>query len=176
MRFRIVSLAVVGALLSSSVTHAAAVTSTHSQHSSHRSHSSAIAGKHRRLVAKVLRVAPADEYFGRLKMSILGIRNELHDLAAKAAFSPEKSEDVLRPAGFVEDALHDWEHKYPSDPWLAKDVFQLTQLYSEVHTQNGSRCKDRTMKWSLGRYGHTRYAALARTQFAASTQVAVPLK
>lgn len=114
-------------------------------------------------VTKVLRVAPADEYFGRLKMSILGIRNQLRDLDARLQYTPEKSSDVLGSAAYVEDALHDWEHKYPADPWLAKDVYQLTSLYSHVHTDEGHRCENRTMQWLLGRYGKTRYAHEART-------------
>ena len=57
-----------------------------------------------------IRVAPADEYFGRMKMSILGIRNQLHDLDLRLHYTPEKSEDVMGSAAFVEDALHDWEH------------------------------------------------------------------
>ena len=34
------------------------------------------------------RVAPADEYFGRLKMSILGIRNTIRDMGLKADADP----------------------------------------------------------------------------------------
>jgi hypothetical protein len=112
----------------------------------------------------VLRVAPADEYFGRLKMSILGIRNQLHDLDARLQFSPEKSEDVIGSASMVEDALHDWEHKYPADPWLAKDVFELTQMYSRIHTTHGRQVTAHTLHWLLQRYGKTRYASQAKTQ------------
>jgi hypothetical protein len=126
-------------------------------------HARAAAHSHLK-VAKVLRVAPADEYFGRLKMSILGIRNQLHDLDTRLQYTPEKSADVLGSAAYVEDALHDWEHKYPGDPWLAKDVFQLTQLYSHVHSNEGHRCASRTLHWLLGRYGKSRYAAQARTE------------
>ncbi|HEY9180755.1 MAG TPA: hypothetical protein VIO32_08535, partial [Candidatus Baltobacteraceae bacterium] len=76
-----------------------------------------------------MRVAPADEYFGRLKMSILGIGNQLRDLALRLQYTPDKSEAILGSAAMVEDAMRDWEHKYPGDPWLAKDVYQLTSLY-----------------------------------------------
>lgn len=129
----------------------------------HVKHHAAVAHHSKLQVTKVLRVAPADEYFGRLKMSILGIRNQLRDLDARLQYTPEKSADVLGSAAYVEDALHDWEHKYPTDPWLAKDVYQLTSLYSHVHTGEGQRCETRTMHWLLGRYGKTRYAHEART-------------
>ncbi len=73
------------------------------------------------------RVAPADEYFGRLKMSILGVRNQLKDLTAKVQFAPDRGGDILGAATMVEDAIRDWEHKYPQDSWLPKSVFLLSQ-------------------------------------------------
>jgi hypothetical protein len=112
----------------------------------------------------VVRVAPADEYFGRLKMSILGIRNQLHDLALRLQFAPDKGEDVLGSAVMVEDAMRDWEHKYPADPWLPKSVYDLTSLYANVHTAHGHSDASRCLRWLLGRYGRTRYGAMARAQ------------
>jgi hypothetical protein len=117
-------------------------------------------------VTKVLRVAPADEYFGRLKMSILGIRNQLRDLALRVQYAPEKSVEVLGPAGFVEDAISDWEHKYPSDPWLPRNVFLLERLYSQIHTDEGQHRTSRTLHWLLARYPHTWYGKQAKTELA----------
>jgi hypothetical protein len=117
-------------------------------------------------VTKVVRVAPADEYFGRLKMSILGIRNQLRDLDLREQYTPEKTADVLGPAGFVEDALHDWEHKYPSDPWLPRNVFLLERLYSKVHSSDGQHCTSRTLHWLLARYPRTWYGKEAKTELA----------
>ena len=112
-----------------------------------------------------IRVAPADEYFGRLKMSILGIGNQLRDLALRLQYTPGQGEAILGSAAMVEDALRDWERKYPQDPWLAKDVYQLTSLYSHVHTAHGHSCAARSLHWLLVRYGRTRYGALARAEF-----------
>lgn len=113
---------------------------------------------------QVIKVAPADEYFGRLKMSILGIRNQIRDLGLRLQYSPDKSEDVLGSASMVEDAMRDWEHKYPADPWLAKSVYELTDLYARVHTAHGHESAARALRWLLGRYGHTPYGAQARLQ------------
>ena len=113
-----------------------------------------------------MRVAPADEYFGRLKMSILGIRNQLHDLDLRLQYDPTKSEDVLGAAAFVEDALRDWEHKYPADPWLAKSIYQLSALYSHVHTDHGQQNAARVVRWLLTRYARTPYASQARGEMA----------
>jgi hypothetical protein len=130
-----------------------------------KSHAKAVA-HHAFHVTKVIRVAPADEYFGRLKMSILGIRNQLHDLALRVQYAPEKSGDVLGSAGFVEDAISDWEHKYPSDPWLPRNVFLLERLYSQVHTDEGQRRTARTLHWLLARYPRTWYGKEAKTELA----------
>ncbi len=70
-------------------------------------------------------------------MSILGIRNQLRDSRSALQYAPDKGDDVLGAAAFVEDALHDWEHKYPADPWLAKSVFDLTSLYAQRPTPHG---------------------------------------
>jgi hypothetical protein len=116
--------------------------------------------------APVIRVAPADEYFGRLKMSILGIRNQLRDLGLRLQYAPDREADVLGAAGFVEDALHDWEHKYPSDPWLAKSVYQLTSLYARIHSAEGQQNATRAFHWLQARYAKTTYAAQARVELA----------
>jgi hypothetical protein len=97
-------------------------------------------------------------------MSILGIRNQLRDLALRLRYSPEKSEDVLGSAAMVEDAMRDWEHKYPADPWLAKSVYELTQLYARVHTSHGHASAARALRWLLGRYGRTAYGVQARVR------------
>lgn len=127
----------------------------------------AVHSKPHKAVVTLPRVAPADEYFGRLKMSILGIRNQLHDLDMKLQFTPEKSEDVIGAASMVEDALHDWERKYPMDPWLPKDVFQLTVMYARIHTDHGREVASRAMHWLLVRYGKSPYAHQAKTQLGA---------
>src|SRR5450755_610498 len=61
------------------------------------------------------RVAPADEYFGKLKMSILGIRNTIRDLQANIEIDQARWTGLVNKADFTEDAVHDWEHKYPKD-------------------------------------------------------------
>lgn len=99
-------------------------------------------------------------------MSILGIRNQLHDLDLRLQFQPANSEDVIGSAAMVEDALHDWERKYPSDPWLAKDVFQLAQLYAHIQTEHGHQVAVRAVRWLYTRYAKTPYAAQAKIQLA----------
>lgn len=110
------------------------------------------------------KVAPADEYFGRLKMSILGIRNELHDLDQRLTFSPDKSDDVLGSAAFVENAIKDWEHKYPADPWLAKSVYELDHLYARIHSPAGHAKAVTTLHWLVARYRRSPFCTTAAAE------------
>jgi hypothetical protein len=73
-------------------------------------------------------MAPADEYFGRFKMSILEIRNRLD------AMDRLLDEEMLRPGTVQEldnirDAILDWKHKYPRDPWLHRSLERLAKEY-----------------------------------------------
>ncbi len=103
-----------------------------------------------------IKVAPADEYFGRLKLSILGIRNTLKDLALKADYHPTTAESIFGSAAFAEEALREWEHKYPRDPWLAKTVAGLVHMYSKVPTPAGRAKMHAALAWLTSRYGTTR--------------------
>ncbi|GAC1498518.1 MAG: hypothetical protein NVS1B14_01560 [Vulcanimicrobiaceae bacterium] len=121
-----------------------------------------------------VKVAPADEYFGRLKLSILGIRNTLKDLALKADYHPTTAESIFGSAAFAEDALREWEHKYPRDPWLAKTVAGLVHMYSKVPTPAGRAKMHAALAWLTSRYGSPRgLVAAASAEVTAADQVPV---
>ncbi|MDP9017207.1 MAG: hypothetical protein M3N19_02665 [Candidatus Eremiobacteraeota bacterium] len=82
--------------------------------------------------AAATRLAPADEYFGRLKMSILGIRNQLAALEIKAGFRGENRSALLGQATFIEDAMREWSAKYPGDPWIPKFRHRLSVVYVRI--------------------------------------------
>ncbi len=119
-------------------------------------------------------VAPADEYFGRLKMSILGIRNTLKDLAQKAEYNPANPEQIFGTAAYAEESLHEWEHRYPADPWLAKSVAGLVHMYSRVPTAAGRAKMHAALAWLEGRYAKTKsIVAGARMEAEAADKAAV---
>jgi hypothetical protein len=122
--------------------------------------------RHRKSQRHVQRskVAPADEYFGRLKMSILGIQNEIRDLSARLRFDSSQSQSAFGPASLLEDAIRDWERKYPADPWLAKSVYGLQRIYAQIQTTQAQHRADSTLHWLLARYGSSPFAAEARLQ------------
>jgi len=81
------------------------------------------------------RVAPADEYFGRLGMSILGIRNKLNDISARLDVDSDNGPDQLAGAENVEDAIRDWAQKYPQDTWLDRSAVSLERVYARIETE-----------------------------------------
>jgi hypothetical protein len=108
-------------------------------------------------------VAPADRYFGRLQLSILGVRNSLHDLAQQVAAHPEDAAHVYDKVVFVDDALHDWANKFPNDPWIPKYAYALSEVYRTIDTENARVRKNDTLDWLISMYPKSEYAQVART-------------
>ena len=59
--------------------------------------------------------APADEYFGPFKESVLEIRNRLMTFERDADWHLRRH---VRGIDNLEVAIEDWYRKYPRDPWL----------------------------------------------------------
>jgi hypothetical protein len=72
-------------------------------------------------------VAPADRYFGRLKLSYLTINNTFQH-AAISAGNHTTDPRIAHKIDFAMEALNDWERLYPRDPHLPRSYFlgQLT--------------------------------------------------
>ena len=107
-------------------------------------------------------VAPADEYFGRQRLSILGMRNMLHDLQRDAQNGSKDDASVVNSARAVEDALHDWQARYPLDPWLPRYIYQLDGLYHRVDSDEAHERAERVHSWLVSAYPHSTYARHAR--------------
>jgi hypothetical protein len=102
--------------------------------------------------------APADEYFGHQKFSILGIRNALHDLNIRYDGTAERTPFLYSNAAGLEDAMRDWDKKYHGDLWLAHYMFQLDQLYMRVPAQLGHQKVDTMSHWIVTAYPNTYYS------------------
>ncbi|MBV9440670.1 MAG: hypothetical protein JOZ24_11820 [Candidatus Eremiobacteraeota bacterium] len=107
-------------------------------------------------------LAPADRYFGRLKMSILGVRNSLNDLSARADAHPEDADHIFDKAVLVEDALRDWQTQFPNDPWIPKYAYALSQLYAKLNTDAARERGNDARDWLIARYPRSEYAQLPR--------------
>ncbi len=72
--------------------------------------------------------APADEYFGPYKQSVIEIRNRLSDYDAldpRAMLDPS----VGGYLDHLQVAVRDWQQKYPRDPWLPRIWAHLIREY-----------------------------------------------
>jgi len=91
-------------------------------------------------VANVVRpaVAPADEYFGPTKMSVLGIRNTIQDTQIRASGDPDHQ--MIRYWGalsLTQRALADWAVRYPHDTWIPRNALLMARLFDHMHTAAG---------------------------------------
>lgn len=100
-------------------------------------------------------------------MSILGVGNTLRDLSAKAERRAASPENIAHNTMLAEDAIHDWEAKYPRDPWLARDVAKLVHIYSEVGSETGRHRMHACLFWLEHRYrSHQNLIAAERVEVA----------
>lgn len=91
-------------------------------------------------------LAPADEYFGRMKMSILGISNTIHDAGVHldAGANPTI---VANSLAWAEDAIGDWSRRYPRDPWIPRSLAALRLTYARIPTPWGQESARRVAVW-----------------------------
>jgi len=78
--------------------------------------------------------APGDEYFGRMKMSFLGINNTYHDEGIRAGDYTTNS-GIITKVAFADEALDQWASRYPQDPQLARSYFLAVQTHKKIYTQ-----------------------------------------
>ncbi len=113
-------------------------------------------------------LAPADEYFGRFRISVLGISNMIKDGGDRLADGSDPAAVLDGPLAFVTDAIHDWEHRFPNDPWIAKDLYKLEGAYLKAGSDRGNDLARRTVAWLVHDYPNAAYVADARSQLAAA--------
>ncbi|PZR56707.1 MAG: hypothetical protein DLM50_07700 [Candidatus Meridianibacter frigidus] len=115
--------------------------------------------------AKPVRKAPADEYFGRMKWSYIGINNMAHDETIRAgAYTIDSAE--INKAQFGDDALADWERKYPDDPQLPRSIYLMAKLYSKIWTLSGQSQAVYYLQRLQNRYPNTYFGKTVKAQLA----------
>ncbi len=108
--------------------------------------------------------APADEYFGRLGMSVLGVRSKVKDLGLDADLHPEHDQAILNNALWVEDAMRDWAKKYPFDRWLPRYASALEQMYEEIPGDAAHKRAVKQVDYITAYFPQTLYARIGRAQ------------
>ena len=114
------------------------------------------------------KVAPADEYFGRLKMSILGIRNTIKDQGLKVDADPTRGDAIVSTCSLTEDALHDWEKKYPRDSWLPGSILTLERLYAKIDSDVARAKAKATMLWLVRDYPKSPQGKVGKVELASN--------
>jgi hypothetical protein len=119
-------------------------------------------------------LAPADEYFGPMKLSILGIRNTIRDLGLKYDADPSKGDATIASAAFAEKAIRDWQKRYPRDTQLPRNIYFLEHLYAKIQTPQGSQKTYATETWLFTAYGTSAQARQLRREIAAAKNAPPP--
>jgi hypothetical protein len=99
-------------------------------------------------------------------MSVLGIRNTIKDVGANLDIDQTRWTQLASKAAFAEDAVRDWEHKYPQDTWLAKTVFALERMYAKLDSDEGRKRSIAAMKWLVHDFPKSWYGKTGRKELA----------
>jgi hypothetical protein len=108
--------------------------------------------------------APADRYFGKLKMSALRVRYETMQLKKRYETHELTGDQTVHLLVLTEDAFDDWSRQYPKDPWLASTGYAMAHLYEELP---GKLARDRAVKlfvYVKTSFPSTRYAEESRNE------------
>jgi hypothetical protein len=109
--------------------------------------------------------APGDEYFGRMKLSYLGIDNTYKDGAISAgAYTTDPK--LVAKLDFATDALQRWAAKYPNDPQLPRTYFLGVQVLRKVYTQPEQQTTWQFMQILVTKYGNTYFGKTIKASIA----------
>ncbi|MBD5654795.1 MAG: hypothetical protein IAI50_06390 [Candidatus Eremiobacteraeota bacterium] len=105
---------------------------------------------------RLTRTAPADEYFGNLKFSPIGVRNEVVRINKylDRGWGVRMEGDALH----VDDAVEDWQKQYPHDLTLPATLLDAFQLLQRVETEKTKDAAARVKTLLLVQYPGSRQA------------------
>jgi hypothetical protein len=116
--------------------------------------------------AQIAKAAPADEYFGPLGLSVIGIQNSLTHAAIRLDRIGQGDGDALHSVGLVEKSIRDWETRYPGDVWLPKTVLALHRVYRRIASQAAEERAMDCAAWLLAKYPDSGEARTLRAELA----------
>jgi hypothetical protein len=116
---------------------------------------------HARRVALAL-LAPADEYFGPLKQSILGIRNSIRTMGWRYDVNHGIGSQTVASAALTEAAIREWAQRYPRDHDVPVAIFNLQRLYAKILTEPAQGKAKATADWLFSAYGKSPQAKSLR--------------
>lgn len=108
--------------------------------------------------------APADRYFGKLKMSALRVRYETMQLKKRYETHQLRADETIHLLVLTEDAFDEWSRLYPKDPWLASTGFAMAHLYEELPSRLSHDRAVKLFAYVKTSFPNTRYAAESRSE------------
>jgi len=124
--------------------------------------------------AKLLLLAPGDEYFGTMKLSVIGIRNTLHDDGLRYDFNHDIGPQTYAHTRLTELAVRDWEKKYPRDDQLPRAVFYLQRLYTKVLTADSRARAHVVALWLFSDFANSAQSRQLKKTLATEHLAALP--
>jgi len=105
---------------------------------------------------RLTRTAPADEYFGNLKFSPIGVRNEVVRINKylDKGWGYRMESDSLQ----VENSVADWQKQYPHDSTLPATLLDAFKLLERVETPKTKDAAQRVKTILLVQYADSRQA------------------
>jgi hypothetical protein len=110
------------------------------------------------------KLAPVDEYFGRMKLSPLGINNTIHDTSEHVKYDQANAGRYYQGLEWAEDALHDWARKYPQDTWLPGRAYFMSHVFWQMHTAEADAAADRCRQLLFTQFPKSRWTAMAKSE------------
>jgi hypothetical protein len=111
-----------------------------------------------------VKIAPADEYFGRMKMSILGISNTIHDTGLREGYNPSNASSFYGGLILAQDALRDWARKYPADGWIPRRAYDMSHDFWMMHTPQGNAAAESCRAILFHQFPHDHWTKIARSE------------
>jgi len=108
------------------------------------------------LSADISQMAPADEYFGRYRLSVLGIANTIKDAGRRLDEGRDPNPLLDGPLAFANDAVRAWQQRYPNDPWIPRDLLALELVYARAGTPHATDLARQTAAWLVHDYPDAR--------------------
>jgi hypothetical protein len=105
---------------------------------------------------RLTRTAPADEYFGNLKYSPIGVRNELTRINKylDKGWGYRMEGDAIQ----VDSAVEDWQKQYPHDETLPGTLLDAFRLMERVETDKTKSAAERLRTILTVQYADSRQA------------------
>jgi hypothetical protein len=99
-------------------------------------------------------------------MSVLGIANVIKDMRLRVEADAERTPSIFGSLATVEDAIRDWEHKYPRDSWIPRNLLALEVAYLHASGDRAYAMAVRTEAWLRHDYPRSKYAQTGHNELA----------